>query len=99
VKGLYRLANKIHTNTKDSYIRSDLLFEEGDCYDPFLIEESGRTLRARPFIKWAEVNSQTQPDGNVAVHVQVQDDWTLKLGLGLSFDEGLNLEELLWEEC
>ena len=46
VKGLYRAANKIHINTNESYIRGDLLFEEGDCYDPFLIEESGRKLRA-----------------------------------------------------
>ena len=98
VNTLFRLANKIHINTKESYIRSDLLFEEGDCYDPFLIEESGRKLRARPFIKWAEVNIQTQHDGNVAVHVQVQDDWTLKLGLGVSFDEGLNFEELLLKQ-
>lgn len=98
LRGVFRTANKLHMNTSESFIRSDLLFEEGDCFDPFLLEESERILRGRPFIKWAVVTSQTQPDGNVAVHVQVQDDWTLELGLGLSFDEGINLEEILLQE-
>jgi hypothetical protein len=34
----------------------------------------------------------------VAVQVRVQDDWSLKLGLGLSFDEGFRLEQLLLQE-
>ena len=100
--GLFRWAfgvgNKIHMTTSESYIRADLLFEEGDCFDPFLIDESARVLRERGFIKWAEITYETQPDGNVAVHVSVQDDWTLKVGLGLSFDEGFKLEELLLKE-
>jgi hypothetical protein len=98
-KWILDLGNTIHITTKESYVRGDLMFKEGDCFDPFLMEESARVLRSREFIKWAEVTHQTQPDGNVAVHVEVQDDWTLKLGLGLSFDEGLNLEELLLKEA
>jgi len=98
IRGVFRTANRIHINTSERYILGDVFFEEGDCFDPFLLEESARILRARPFIKWAEVTSETQPDGDVAVHIQVQDDWTLKVGLGLSFDEGVNLEELLLQE-
>jgi hypothetical protein len=97
-RGVFRTANRIHINTAESYILSELFFEEGDCFDPFLLEESARVLRSRVFIKWAEITSEPQPDGGIAVHVQVQDDWTLKLGLGLSFDEGINLEELLLKE-
>ena len=97
-RAIFRTANKIHINTSESYILSELFFEEGDCFDPFLLEESARVLRSRVFVKWAEISSERQPDGDAAVHVQVQDDWTLKLGLGLSFDEGINLEELLLKE-
>jgi len=97
-RGVFRTANTLHINTSESYLLSELLFGEGDCFDPFLLEESARILRSRGFIKWAEVTSERQPDGEVAVRVQVQDDWTLKLGLGLSFDEGINLEELLLQE-
>ena len=98
LRGVFRTANKIHINTSENYIRSELLFEEGDCFDPFLLEESARVLRSRIFIKWAEVREERQPDGDVAVNIRVQDDWTLKLGLGLSFDEGIRLEELLLQE-
>ncbi|MGW8268006.1 MAG: BamA/TamA family outer membrane protein [Longimicrobiales bacterium] len=98
LRGVFRVANVIHINTSESYIRSELLFKEGDCYDPFLLEESVRILRSRIFIKWAEVAEERQGDGDVAVRLRVQDDWTLKLGLGLSFDEGLRLEELLLQE-
>lgn len=97
-RGVFSTANGLHWNTSESYIRSDILFEEGDCFDPFLLEESARILRSRHFIKWAEITSRNQSDGNVEVHVQVQDDWTLEVGLGLSFDEGLNLEEILLQE-
>ena len=97
-RGVFRTANKIHINTSENYILSEALFEEGGCFDPFLLEESARILRSRIFIKWAQITSERQPDGDVAVKIRVQDDWTLKVGLGLSFDEGINLEELLLQE-
>ena len=98
MRGVFRTANRIHIDTSESHILSELLFKEGACLDPFLLEESARILRSRVFIKWAEISHQAQPDGTVAVNVRVQDDWTLKVGLGLSFDEGINLEELLLQE-
>ena len=98
VRGALRTANRIHVNTSESYIRSELLFEEGSCYDPFLLEESARILRTRIFVKWAEVTGIRDPDGDTTVQVRVQDDWSLKLGLGLSFDEGFRLEQLLLQE-
>lgn len=98
LRGVFRTANRIHIDTSEGYIRSELLFKEGDCYDPFLLEESARILRSRVFIRWAQATAEPQPDGNVAVRVRVQDDWTLKVGLGLSLDEGVNLEELLLQE-
>jgi hypothetical protein len=98
LRGVFRTANRIHIDTSESYIRSELLFKEGACLDPFLLEESARILRSRVFIKWAEISHQALPDGTVAVKIRVQDDWTLKVGLGLSFDEGINLEELLLQE-
>jgi hypothetical protein len=98
VRAALRTANRIHINTSEGYIRSELLFEEGSCYDPFLLDESARILRTRIFVKWAEVTGIQDPNGDVAVQVRVQDDWSLKLGLGLSFDEGFRLEQLLLQE-
>jgi hypothetical protein len=97
-RSVFRTANHLHINTSETYIRNELLFEEGSCYDPFLLEESARILRTRIFVKWAEVTGTREPDGDVAVQVRVQDDWSLKLGLGLSFDEGFRLEQLLLQE-
>jgi len=94
----FRIANRFHVNTSESYIRSELLFQEGSCYDPYLLEESARILRTRIFVKWAEVAGNREPNGDMAVVVRVQDDWSLKLGLGLSFDEGFRLEQLLLQE-
>ncbi len=98
LKWVLRGANSIHINTRESYIRSELLFREGDCLDPFVLDETARTLRSRPFIKWAELTQTSLQDGTEEVRVVVQDDWTLSFGLGLSFDEGINLEELLLRE-
>ena len=89
-----QLGNTIHIRTSESYVRGELLFEDGDCYDPFLLSETARILRGRDFIKWAEITTQRQTGGDVSVLVRTQDDWSLSVGLGLSFDEGLNLEGL-----
>ena len=42
---VYGAANALHVKTRASFIRRELLFHVGDCYDPFLLEESGRLLR------------------------------------------------------
>ena len=42
----YRLMNVVHIRTQESFIRRELLFEEGECYDQFLATESERLLES-----------------------------------------------------
>jgi hypothetical protein len=94
LKGFYRLANSLHVRTRESFIRSELLVREGDCFDPLLLEESGRILRGYGFIARADVFAVLQSDGSHHVVVDTQDEWTTRVDLGISFDGGLQLEGL-----
>jgi hypothetical protein len=85
----YRLANTLHMPTRASFVRSELLFEEGDCYDPALLEESERLLRGYPFIALVDVFGLRQSDGSWHVLVDTKDEWTTKLNLRVGVDGGL----------
>lgn len=87
-----RAGNAIHMRTTESFIRGDLLFEVGDCYQPFLASESERILRSRSIIKEASITSERLADNTVLVRVRTQDDWSLTLSIGISFDEGFKFE-------
>ncbi len=90
---VYRTANALHMKTRASFIRHELLFREGDCYDPFLIEESGRILRGYGFLARADVFAVEGDDGNKRVVVDTQDEWTTRVDLGVSFDAHVQLEK------
>jgi len=87
----YRLANTLHMRTDESFVRSELLFEEGSCYDPALLEESERLLRLHTFISSADVFGLRQPDDSWHVVVDTKDEWTTKLNVQVSIDEGIEL--------
>ncbi len=92
LRGVYELANMLHIKTRDGFIRRELLFAEGDCYDPMLLEESGRILRNYGFIARADVFAVDQPDGSKHVVVDTQDEWTTRVDIGVSVDDGFQLE-------
>lgn len=94
LRGFYRLANSLHVRTRDRFLRDELLVREGDCLDPFLLEESGRILRGYVFLARADVFAVRQPDGTHHVVVDTQDEWTTRVDLGVSFEDGLDLEVL-----
>jgi hypothetical protein len=75
----YRLANRLHIRTRESVIRRELLFREGDCYDAERLEDSERVLRAAPFIADADVFAVQQPDGSQHVIVETRDEWSTRL--------------------
>lgn len=85
----YRLANTLHVRTRESFIASELLFEEGDCYDPVLLEESERLLRLHSFISTVDVYGLEQPDSTWHVVVDTKDEWTTKLTVRVNLEEGL----------
>ena len=61
VAWVYRLMDVVHIRTQESFIRREVLFEEGDCYDAFLAQESERLLESYGFLTEARVTSK--PDG------------------------------------
>ena len=84
----YNVANGIHADTNESFLRGELLLVVGDCYDPFLAVESERLIRQLNFIDRAEVSGVRQPDESVHVIVETWDRWTLQLNVRARFEEG-----------
>jgi outer membrane protein assembly factor BamA len=74
---VYRVANALHPETRDSVIRKFLLFHEGDEYRPERLAESERNLRALHFLKSANVTASEPHDGVVDVGVTTQDSWSI----------------------
>ncbi|MFT5433238.1 MAG: hypothetical protein ACI9OJ_003943 [Myxococcota bacterium] len=90
----FRLVNRLHYRTTEGFIRKELLFEPGDCFEPFLVDESARLLRQYKFFAEADAFAVAQPDGSQHVVVETKDEWTTKLDIGASFDEGFKFETI-----
>ncbi|NIV91834.1 BamA/TamA family outer membrane protein [candidate division KSB1 bacterium] len=73
---LYNWANSLHIVTKESVIRQELLFEPGDEYDPELLQESERNLRALAYFGDVEVFVKREEAEFVDVAVVTQDQWS-----------------------
>jgi hypothetical protein len=78
----YRWANALHIVSKEDFIRSMLLFEEGDPYSASVAAESARILRALGIMNPVEITARKIDDG-VEVTVETRDQWTLKVGAKL----------------
>ncbi len=90
----YDVANRVHADTNEDFLRAELLLRVGDCYDPFLVEESGRLLRQLGFIDRAEVTGVPQPDGSVQILVETWNSWTLQFEPRFRFEEGFEFAGL-----
>lgn len=91
-KPLYRWADRVHVRTRRSVIQHMLLFHAGERFDPQLLAESARLLRAAGFIADAKIspgkyNPETK---SVDVDVYVRDAWTLQPNLKLGRKGGTN---------
>lgn len=89
-KFLYRLANRWHILTRDSVIRQQLLFKEGDRYSARLIAESARLLRRNEYFYTAVIEPLRYKNNVVDLVVRTRDLWTLVPGLSLSRSGGEN---------
>lgn len=85
---VYRTANSLHLETRQSFVRRVLLFEEGDCYEPDLLEESERLLRGYKFIAGSDISADPQPDGSVPVTVRTRDEWSTQVDVRVAFEDG-----------
>jgi hemolysin activation/secretion protein len=81
---LYRFANRVHIRTKPGLLKRQVLFGEGDSYDPRLVRESARILRARKYLYDADVRPVSACEGKVDVEVITRDVWSLTVDA--SFD-------------
>lgn len=88
----YRLANSLHMRTRPAVIRRELLFEEGDCYDAELLEDSERLLRAFGFLAEVDVYGVPQDDGSWHVIVDTQDEWSTRADVRVDLNEGFAIE-------
>ncbi len=79
----YRIANKIHVQTRNVVVERELLFKTGDTLDRELIEQTERNLRALTFLRDAQVETiEADGDGDgrpdrVDVRVSTWDRWSL----------------------
>ena len=90
----FELANALHIRTRPSFIRRELQFRVGDCYEPFLIADSERILRRLPFISNAEVFGIRQDDGSWHVVVDTRDEWSTQFGVTMEFENGADLRSV-----
>ncbi|HEY6147391.1 MAG TPA: hypothetical protein VIZ69_06820, partial [Thermoanaerobaculia bacterium] len=86
---LYRTANAVRFNTRESVIRKFLLFREGDVFDALRLDETERNLRALPFLKSALVSASKPHNGVVDVEVITQDAWTTEPGISFGKKGGV----------
>ncbi|AMQ88247.1 hypothetical protein J122_3142 [Marinobacter excellens LAMA 842] len=87
---LYRALNTLNTPTWESALRSQLVFVEGDTYNPGLLEESERVLRQREYLTAAWVGVTRLCGDEVEVSVLARDTWTLLPTLGITRSGGDN---------
>ncbi len=71
------LGNNLHWMTREQTIRLDLLFAVGDTCDPHRLAETERLLRARPYVRSAQVTAVATTDSGVVVVVLTRDELSL----------------------
>jgi hypothetical protein len=96
---LFRLGNRLHIETRESTIRSQLLFRTGEPYSRRVLDESERILRRTRYLYDAQIVPVAWHDGVVDLEVTSRDVWTLNPGIsfgrtGGENSSGIELEEL-----
>lgn len=76
---LERFVNKMHRVTRERTIRRDLLFKEGDRFDPEVVVNNVQLLKERSYIYDAKITARPSAEDSTKVDVVVrtQDNWTL----------------------
>jgi hypothetical protein len=72
------LGNALHWQTREAVVRLDLLFAVGDPCDPRRLEETERLLRARPYLRGAQVVAAPTADSGVTILVETRDELSLE---------------------
>lgn len=75
LRPLYRLANGLHIRTRESTVRNQLLFREGDRWSEARARESARALRSLGILEPGLFRG-TRVGDSVDVELHTRDDWT-----------------------
>lgn len=89
-KALYRLANRLHIDTREDALRAQLLFAEGDLYSQRVVDETARALRRLRYIREPRIRVVDRHDGVVDLEVAASDVWTLSPGISFGRKGGAN---------
>jgi hypothetical protein len=97
---LYRTANLLHIETRESTVLEQLTFAPGEPLKVHRLQESERLLRERKYIFDAVVRpARYYPDSNtVDIEVSIRDVWTLNPGISFGRKGGENAYGLELEE-
>ncbi|AUJ71247.1 Outer membrane protein assembly factor BamA [Pseudoalteromonas sp. NC201] len=95
---LFRFANRYHIQTKPEVLKSVLLFQEGDAYNPRKLSESERLLRNQSYLYDARIYAVENCDGDILVTVVTRDLWTLLPDLSFSRSGGENTSRIGFRE-
>lgn len=89
-RSAYRLANRLHVQTRAETIRKVLLFKQGEAFQPRLLAESERLLRTRKQIQDAKIRVTGVRGQEVDVEVRTQDVWSLEPEISFGRSGGQN---------
>lgn len=87
---LYRLANRIHSLTREDHIRELLLFDRDGDYRAREVQESARILRNLGHLYDANIHRVSTCDDSVDLEVVTRDVWSLTLDTSFSRSGGEN---------
>ncbi len=89
-KWLFRVANRLHIQTRPSVIERQLLFKPGDRVSVRVLEETERLLRSNRYLYDVHFRALAWHDGVVDIEVATRDTWTLDLGASAGRAGGAN---------
>lgn len=89
-KWLFRVANKLHIQTRAEVIERALLFKSGDLVSVRTIEETERLLRSNRYLYDVRIKPMAVHDDVVDIEVSTRDTWSLDPGLSAGRQGGAN---------
>lgn len=81
---LFRLANRLHLQTRPEVVERALLFKSGEPVSVRLIEETERLLRSQRYLYDVKFRVLEVHDGLVDIEVVTRDTWSLDIGTSAS---------------
>ena len=82
--------DRYHVTTRESVIRTALLFSEGEVLDQQLLDATARSLRRFKFVNKAELLVVPIDEQTVDIEVHTKEAWTLEPGMTVDGGGGLS---------